>query len=137
MKDKHIIEVLDNASIADLSASELSEVQAHARDCVSCRDAYEAAQLSGLILKSRAQVVIEPSPFFETRVMAALRERKAVESVPPMLRLWSSAKALVSCRANATNFDPCRSLRDFSQTCRESDWGIRSEHRKHQRKDGP
>ncbi|HEU0252258.1 MAG TPA: hypothetical protein VFR12_04445 [Pyrinomonadaceae bacterium] len=102
MKDKHIIEVLDHASIADLSASELSEVQAHARDCVSCRDAYEAAQLSGLILKSRAQVVIEPSPFFETRVMAALRERSAVESVPAMLRLWSSARALVSSMAVTT-----------------------------------
>jgi len=102
MKDKHIIEVLDNASIATLSESELSEVQAHARDCVSCRRAYEAAQLSSLVLRSRAEVTIEPSPFFQTRIMAALREQNAVESVPAMLRLWKSARALVSSMAVTT-----------------------------------
>lgn len=102
MKDKHIIELLDSASIAALSESELSEVQAHARDCESCSSAYEAAQLSEVILRSRAQVTFEPSPFFQTRVMAALREQNAVESVPAMLRLWKSARALVSSMAVTT-----------------------------------
>ena len=55
--------------------SELSAVQAHALECGSCHSAYEAARLSALVLKSRAQVTIEPSPFFQTRVMAALREQ--------------------------------------------------------------
>ena len=102
MKDKHIIEFLDNASIATLSEGELGEAQAHARDCVPCRDAYEAAQLSALVLRSRTEVTIEPSPFFHTRVMAALREQNAVESVPAMLRLWKSARALVSSMAVTT-----------------------------------
>ena|SRR5688572_2922791 len=102
MKDKHIIEVLDNSSILSLSESELSEVQAHVRDCVSCRDAYEAARLSTIILQNRAQATIEPSPFFQTRVMAAWREQQAAESVPAMWRLWSSAKALVSTMAVTT-----------------------------------
>jgi anti-sigma-K factor RskA len=102
MKDTHIIEVLDNASILSLSESDLNEVQAHVRDCVSCRDAYEAARLSAVILQNRAQATIEPSPFFQTRVMAAWREQQAVESVPAMWRLWSSAKALVSTMAVAT-----------------------------------
>lgn len=102
MKDKHIIEVLDNSSILSLSESELSEVQAHARDCVSCREAYEAARLSTIILQNRAQATIEPSPFFQTRVMAAWREQQAAESVPAMWRLWSSAKALVSTMAVTT-----------------------------------
>ncbi len=102
MKDKHIIDVLDNTSIASLSESELSEVQAHARECVSCREAYEAARLSAAVLQSRAQVQIEPSPFFQTRVMAAWREQQAVESVPVMLRLWRSARALVSSMAVTT-----------------------------------
>lgn len=102
MKDKHIIEVLDNSSILNLSESELSEVQAHVRDCVSCRDAYEAARLSTIILQNRAQATIEPSPFFQTRVMAAWREQQAEESVPAMWRLWSSAKALVSTMAVTT-----------------------------------
>ena len=102
MKDKHIIEVLDNASIVNLSESELSEVQAHVRECVSCRGAYEAARLSAMVLQRRAQATIEPSPFFHTRVMAAWREQQAVESVPAMWRLWSSAKALVSTMAVTT-----------------------------------
>ena len=68
MKDKHITEILDNASIAILSESELNEVRVHVQDCVSCRDAYEAARLSAVVLKSRAEVTIEPSPFFQTRL---------------------------------------------------------------------
>ena len=102
MKEKHIIEVLDNASIGRLSASELNEIQAHAKDCVSCRGAYDAARLSAVVLKSRMQSTIEPSPFFHTRVMAALLEQQAVESVPAMFRLWKSARALVSSMAVTT-----------------------------------
>ena len=102
MKAKHIIEVLDNVSIAGLSESELNDVQAHVRDCASCRDAYEAARLSAMVLQSRAQATIEPSPFFQTRVMAAWREQQAVESVPAMWRLWRSARALVSSMAVTT-----------------------------------
>ena len=102
MKEKHITEILDNASITSLSEVELSEIRLHTNDCLSCRDAFEAAQLSVVILRSRAQVTIEPSPFFQTRVMAALREQQAVESVPAMWRLWKSAKVLVSSMAVTT-----------------------------------
>ena len=102
MKDKHITEILDRASIAALSESDLNEVRAHVLECMSCRDAYEAARLSAVVIKSRAEVTIEPSPFFQTRVMAALREQQRVESVPAMLRLWRSAKALVSAMAVTT-----------------------------------
>ena len=102
MKDKCITEMLDNASIASLSERELNEVRAHTQDCVSCRGAYEAAKVSAVVLRSRAQTVIEPSPFFQTRVMAALREQQAVESVPAILRLWRSSKALVASMAVTT-----------------------------------
>lgn len=99
---KHIIDVLDNSPILSLSESELNEIQVHVRECVSCREAYEAARVSAIALQSRAQATIEPSPFFQTRVMAAWREQQAVESVPAMWRLWSSAKALVSTMAVTT-----------------------------------
>src|ERR1044071_6188424 len=100
--NKHITEILDNTSIAALSESDLNEVRAHVLECMACRDAYEAARLSAVVMKNRAQAVIEPSPFFQTRVMAALREQQAVESVPAMLRLWRSSKALVSTMAVTT-----------------------------------
>jgi hypothetical protein len=45
MKDQHIIEVIDNVSLASLSQTELEEVRGHARDCESCGAAFEAAQL--------------------------------------------------------------------------------------------
>src|SRR5215510_4398615 len=102
MKDKHITEILDNAAIATLSESELNEIRVHALECMSCRDAFEAARLSAVVIKSRVEATIEPSPFFQTRVMAALREQQAVESVPAMLRLWRSAKVLVSTMAVTT-----------------------------------
>ena len=102
MKDKHITEILDRGAIAMLSESELNEIRSHALECMSCRVAFEAARLSAVVLKSRTEATIEPSPFFQTRVMAALREQQAVESVPAMLRLWSSAKALVSTMAVTT-----------------------------------
>jgi predicted anti-sigma-YlaC factor YlaD len=102
MNEIHITEILDNASITSLSEVELIEIRAHTKDCESCRDAFEAAQLSAVILRNRAQATIEPSPFFQTRVMAALREQQAVESVPAMWRLWKSAKVLVSSMAVTT-----------------------------------
>ncbi len=102
INSRHITEILDRASIAMLSENELNEIRVHALECMSCRDAYEAARLSAVVIKSRVEVTIEPSPFFQTRVMAALREQQAVESVPAMLRLWRSAKVLVSTMAVTT-----------------------------------
>lgn len=102
MKHKHITEVLDNVALANLPASELDEIRAHARDCEPCGDAFAAAQLSALVIKERAQAVIQPSPFFETRVMAAIREQQAAESVPALWRLWKSARGLVSSMALTT-----------------------------------
>ena len=102
MNDKHITEILDNAPIDNLSENELNEIRVHAGECGSCRGAYEAALLSSVVLRNRAQSTIEPSPFFHTRVMAALREQQAVENVPAMIRLWGAAKALVSGMAVTT-----------------------------------
>jgi hypothetical protein len=51
--------------------------------------------VASVAIRKRAQTAIEPSPFFQTRVLAALRERQA-ENVPVLARLWRSAGALVS-----------------------------------------
>jgi len=121
MKDKHITEILDNTSIAALSETQLNEVRGHALECMTCREAYEAARLSAVVLKRRAQATIEPSPFFQTRVMAALREQQAVESVPAMLRLWRSAKAIVSTMAVTTAALAVVSFMQPSQTTPATD----------------
>lgn len=100
MKETHIIEILDNSPLASLTESELLAVRDHAGVCLPCRRAYEAAQLSTLLIKERAAESIEPAPFFQTRVLAALREQQ--NSVPLFSRLWKSAGVLVSSMALTT-----------------------------------
>jgi hypothetical protein len=102
MKYQHITEIVDNKSLLSLSPAELEEVNAHGRECPSCRTALEAARVSTHMIKERAELKVEPSAFFHTRVMAAWREQQVVENVPAFLRLWKSASALVSTMAVAT-----------------------------------
>lgn len=102
MNQTHIIEILENSPLASLSESELLTVRSHAAECLSCRRAYEAAQLSTLLIKERAAETIEPSPFFQTRVLAALREQQANNNVSLFSRLWKSAGALVYSMAVTT-----------------------------------
>ncbi len=96
MKEEHIIDVLESTSLAALNEGELNTIRAHVSVCQACAKAYEAAQLSTLLIRERAAEAVEPSPFFQTRVMAAWRERQAGNSP---LRMWKAAKALVSAMA--------------------------------------
>ena len=96
MKDKHIINLLESAPLAKLSESDLSEVRAHAGECAGCRQAFEAAQIAALLLKERGDETFEPSPFFHTRVMAALREQQTTSEQWAWSRMWRAAGALAS-----------------------------------------
>jgi hypothetical protein len=102
MKDNHITKILDGAALVNLSPAELGAIRAHAQDCKACGDALLAAQVSAAMIKERAQVTVQPSPFFHTIVLAEWREQQANESVPAFLRLWRSSRALVSSMALAT-----------------------------------
>ncbi|HEX8117397.1 MAG TPA: hypothetical protein VF521_08995 [Pyrinomonadaceae bacterium] len=99
MRDEHIKKLLDEAPLSSLGKAELAAVRAHAEVCEDCRRAVAAAQLSTLMLKTRARETFEPSPFFQTRVLAALRERRAAEEGWTLARLWKSAGLLVSSMA--------------------------------------
>jgi hypothetical protein len=102
MKDEHVIEMLDSVPFGSLSKEQLTVVESHGQVCVSCSNAYRTAILASAVMKERLQSAVEPPPFFETRVLAALREQQAVENVPALVRLWKSAGALVSSMAVAT-----------------------------------
>ena len=100
MRDEHIKQLLDEAPLASLGQAELAAVRAHVETCAECGRAFEAAQVSSLLLKARTQEAFEPSPFFQTRVLAALRERRAAEEERwTLARLWKSAGLLVSSMA--------------------------------------
>src|SRR2546430_6531235 len=82
MKEEHIISLIENMPLAGLSETELTAIRTHTVDCVNCRRAFEAAEISSLLLKERAAEATKalgPSPFFHTRVMANLRERQAAD----------------------------------------------------------
>lgn len=102
MNDKHIIEMLESGSLQTLNADELNKVQVHTKNCDACRHAYDAARLAELVIKERVNTTFEPAPFFQTRVMAAIRESREKENVPVLLRLWKSAGGLVSSMAVTT-----------------------------------
>ncbi|MBO0799317.1 MAG: hypothetical protein J2P31_10905 [Blastocatellia bacterium] len=88
-------ELLDSVPLASLSETELAHIREHSEHCSDCRRAFSAAQLSALILRERAAAALEPSPFFQTRVMAALREKQIPAGSYSLARLWKSAQALV------------------------------------------
>ncbi|HEX6625754.1 MAG TPA: hypothetical protein VF064_18705 [Pyrinomonadaceae bacterium] len=101
MRDEHVKGILDAAPLAQLGEGELAAVRAHTARCAECLRAYEAARASSLLLTERvaAAAEVEMPPFFQTRVLAALRERRATEEAPALSRLWRAAGALVSSMA--------------------------------------
>ena len=94
MKQNHIIELLESVPFASLSESDHREIRVHTAECHACGHAYKAAMVSTSLLKEGAGEVFEPSPFFQTRVLAAIREQQS--EVRGIARLWRAAGALAS-----------------------------------------
>ena len=67
MKDEHIIDLIESAPLARLDEAELARVRTHTSNCSECLGAFQAAQVSSLLLKERAAAAFEPTPFFHTR----------------------------------------------------------------------
>lgn len=99
MRDEHIISMIENTPLSALSESEMLNIRAHTAQCAECLHALEAAQISTLLLRERVAETVEPSPFFQTRVLAALRERQAADETSALRRLWNATGALVSSMA--------------------------------------
>ncbi len=98
MTTEHIIKILEAESLASLSADDRLGVERHIKACADCARAYQAAEIAAELLQARVNEVIEPTPFFKTRVMAAVRARKA-ESSFSFTTLWQTARAMVASMA--------------------------------------
>ena len=96
MKSEHVIDILESKPLTELDENELDQIRAHAVACETCRHSYEAAQVCAMLLQQRAGEIFEPSPFFQTRVLAALRERRAESETWAWSRLWRTAGGLAS-----------------------------------------
>lgn len=105
MSDNHITDILDSKPFASISETELATIRTHVVNCASCSQAFDAARLSALLIKERAdeaaQNALNVNPFFQTRVMAAWRERQE-QNVSALRRLWNATGALVTTMAATT-----------------------------------
>jgi hypothetical protein len=95
MKNEHIISILDEQPLTNLPDRERATIEAHVANCLACLQAYQAAVLSAEILQARAKETFEPTPFFKTRVMAALREQQA-EQPSSFAAMWRAARAVIA-----------------------------------------
>ncbi|MDQ1728080.1 MAG: hypothetical protein QOD33_205 [Pyrinomonadaceae bacterium] len=96
MRDEHIIGLLENAPLTSFAEPELSAIRIHSENCPACLRALQAARISARLLQERAALELSPSPFFHTRVLAALRERQAANDNWAWSRMWRAAGALAS-----------------------------------------
>lgn len=96
MRDEHIAKLLDTAPLDKLSEVELSLIREHTAQCAACRQSFHAAQISLRLLRERTSATIEPSPFFKTRVMAAIRAKETKLEPSLFSRVWKAA-GLVLC----------------------------------------
>jgi anti-sigma factor RsiW len=96
---KHILDLLESKRVDQLSESERSAVYEHISECSDCHHSFQASNLVARMTRERAAAVFDPSPFFHTRVMAAVREARVTAEVPVLTRLWRSAGLLASSMA--------------------------------------
>jgi predicted anti-sigma-YlaC factor YlaD len=99
MRDTHIISSLEEKSFDSLSDDDLAKAESHIAVCDECKSAYDAARIASRLLQGRASETVEVAPFFKTRVMAAIRERRLSPEEPALVRMWRAAGALVSTMA--------------------------------------
>ena len=97
MKDRHILEILDSAGFAALDGDELKTVQAHCDECAGCRGAFESARVSSALLSAKAAMpLVEPSAFFQSKVLNAVRERQNIRKpIEAFWRWWQASYPLV------------------------------------------
>jgi predicted anti-sigma-YlaC factor YlaD len=97
MRDEHIIKLIEGRSIEGLTAAERQMIEAHADECTACRRAFDVAGIAARLLHERAAVAVEPPSFFQTKVLAAIRE-KGQESFG-LRKMWLAARAMLASMA--------------------------------------
>ncbi len=97
MRTDHIRDFIDERGLSAIDGAERERLEVHAAGCPECSEALIAARFSAEMLRSRAEVsVVTPPPFFEARVMAAVRERQA-QKLPfwSFGRWWQASSGMV------------------------------------------
>ena len=99
MPGTHIIRTLEEKPFDSLSGDDIASVESHIAICDECKSAYNAARVAASLIQARTAETVDVGPFFKTRVMAAIRERRLSPEEAPLVRMWRAAGALVSTMA--------------------------------------
>jgi hypothetical protein len=99
MRDDHIIKMLEEKAASQLDAREIALIESHVATCAHCLQAYRAARIADSLIHNRASETIDVSPFFATRVMAAIREGHLSTDLPAIIKAWRAARAVLSAMA--------------------------------------
>ncbi|MFL6216453.1 MAG: zf-HC2 domain-containing protein [Blastocatellia bacterium] len=95
MRDQHITSLLEEEPLSRLSDDERAMIEAHVAACSECSQSYRAARLAESLIVARAAETQTVSPFFKTRVMAAIRDRQLSPEPAAWLRIWRAAGSLL------------------------------------------
>lgn len=97
MRNEHILDILDEKAFGELNEIEKHSIEAHAAQCPSCFKAYKAAEISSVLLKASIAQNFEPSPFFQTRLMANLREKQiSINPFQAFGKMWKASRTLLA-----------------------------------------
>jgi hypothetical protein len=96
MKNGHISDLIENNGVAGLNATDKALVESHVAECAACADAFRKLEVANVLIRTRLMESIEPSPFFSTRLMAAVRAKRVEADGQTLWGLWRMARGLVT-----------------------------------------
>jgi len=99
MRDEHVTNLFEEKPASRLSADELAAIETHVAACGDCMRSYRAARLAESLIEARSAETHAAPPFFKTRVMAAIRERRLSSEPAAWLRIWRAAGAMLMAMA--------------------------------------
>lgn len=99
MKNEHVLELLDASALRDIPSDEMESIRLHITECTGCRKAFDAAVISAALLEARnsESASVEPSPFFNGKVMNAIRANAHMrQPIAAFQRWWQASFSMVS-----------------------------------------
>lgn len=75
---------------------QLSELRLHSEGCEGCRAMYQNWLISDSLIKCRSAETLEPTPFVETRIVAAIRAAKDRSKPAFLAALWQKAGVVLT-----------------------------------------
>jgi predicted anti-sigma-YlaC factor YlaD len=96
MRCRQVRKAIDRSMPAQLDGDAQVAVLKHCQGCVECRRLLDSAAVAASLIRARASQDYEPSPFFKTRVLAAIRDRGAVTTLWSPEKMWKSTRTIVA-----------------------------------------